>query len=357
MIVVDPGFLEPPLEAHGEVVGGVRGKLLSEQVHRGAEVEVQVLLDGGQVDDPVAAHVFAVVLVHHLAGALHHPPHAGLADEHVVGLLGQHEPAGARQRIEAGLGQRGELVLAVPVGEVGEHEERQPVGGLLVEGVQDARLVRIAGMALQHGLGLLAAVAAEIGVQQVDHGPQVPAFLHVHLEQVAQVVERRAGLAQVALLLHRGRLGVALGDDQAAQLGAVLAGHLLPGGLALVHAEVDAPVRLRRGEEDAPAVIRHAHVAVVGPAAGLDADRGAQVDVQGFALHGAQLVPPPLIAGLPPFQRPLQAPVLAQVDVVGDLLLIVDAHAVVPACSRPPPVTGLRRVSCRSVPAGPCRSA
>ncbi len=94
------------------------------------------------------------------------------------------------------LGERGELELAVAVGEVGEHEEGEPVRRLLVEGAQDARLVGIAGMALQQHLGLLAAVAAEIGVQQVDHGPQVPAFLAVDLEEVAQVVERGRGLAQ-----------------------------------------------------------------------------------------------------------------------------------------------------------------
>jgi hypothetical protein len=69
-------------------------------------------------------------------------------------------------------------------------------------------------------------------VQQVDHRPQVAAFLDVDLEQVAQVVERRRGVAEQALLLDRRRLGVALGDDQAAQQVAELAGHLLPGRLA-----------------------------------------------------------------------------------------------------------------------------
>jgi len=89
----------------------------------------------------------------------------------VVRFLDQHEAAGARQRVETRFGQRGELVLAVAVGEIGEHEEGEPVGRLLVEGAEDARLVGIARMALQQHLGLLAAVAAEIGVQQVNHGP------------------------------------------------------------------------------------------------------------------------------------------------------------------------------------------
>jgi hypothetical protein len=43
----------------------------------------------------------------------------------------------------------------------------------------------------------------------------------------------------MALLLDAGGLRVALDDDQAAQHGAVLARHLLPGLLALVRAEVD----------------------------------------------------------------------------------------------------------------------
>src|SRR2546429_5498232 len=40
----------------------------------------------------------------------------------------------------------------------------------------------------------LAAVAAEIFLQQIDHRPQVTAFLDVHLEQIAHVVKRGRGL-------------------------------------------------------------------------------------------------------------------------------------------------------------------
>ncbi len=82
-------------------------------------------------------------------------------------------------------------------------------------------------------LGLLAAVAAEVGVEQVDHRPQVAALLDVDLEQVAQVVERRRGRAEQALLLDARRLGVALGDDEAAQHVAELARHLVPHRLAV----------------------------------------------------------------------------------------------------------------------------
>jgi hypothetical protein len=112
-------------------------------------------------------------------------------------------------------------------------------GRRLVEGAEHARMVGIARRPAQQLLGLLAPVAAEILVQQVDHRPQMPALLDIDLEQVAHVVERRRGLAEMALLLDRGRLGVALDDDQAAQHGAVLARHLLPGGLAGVLAARD----------------------------------------------------------------------------------------------------------------------
>ncbi|HEY1943123.1 MAG TPA: benzoyl-CoA 2,3-epoxidase subunit BoxB, partial [Roseiarcus sp.] len=86
---------------------------------------------------------------------------AGLADEHVVRLLGQHEAAGARERIEAGLGEAFELHLAVAVGEEGEHVEGEPIRRLLVERAEHTRLVAAAGAPLQELLGLLAPIAAE----------------------------------------------------------------------------------------------------------------------------------------------------------------------------------------------------
>ena len=206
---------------------------------------MRLLLDGRQVDDAELAHLLDLVrvvdagLLHRLAGALDDAGDAGLAHEHVVRFFGQHEAAGARQRIEARLRQRLELHLAVAVGEEGEHEERQPVRRLLVEGAEHARRVGIARAALQQRFRLLAAVGAEIFLQQIDHRPEVAAFLDIDLEQVAHVVERRRGLAEMALLLDRGRLGVALDHDQPAQHRAVFARHFLPGRLAFVRAEGD----------------------------------------------------------------------------------------------------------------------
>ena len=152
-------------------------------------------------------------------------------------FFGQHEAAGARQRIEAAFGERCELHLAVAVGEEGEHEERQPVRRLFVECAEDARIVDLSALALEQRLRLLAAVLAEIFDEQINHRPKVAALLDVDLEQVAHVVEARRRCAEVALLLDRSGLGVALHDDQPAQQRPVLARHFLPRRLALVAAE------------------------------------------------------------------------------------------------------------------------
>ena len=104
-------------------------------------------------------------------------------------FLGEHEARRPRERIEARLGERAQLVFAVAIGEIREHEEREPIGGLLVERAQDPRVVGIARASREQRFGLLAAVAAEIRMQQIHHRPQVSAFFHVHLKQVAQIVE------------------------------------------------------------------------------------------------------------------------------------------------------------------------
>src|SRR6266540_494720 len=350
VVVTLLGFLEAALEPHGVEVRRVGGYLGPEQVERHRAVGVDVLLDRRQVDAAVPAHVVALVLTHDLARPLHHAAHAGLADEHVVRLLGQHEPAGTRERVEAALGQARELVLAVAVGEEAEHVEGQPVRRPLVERAEDARLVAVARAALEQGLGLLASIAPEVGIEQIYHRPQVTALLHVDLEDVAQVVEGRAGPAQVALLLHRRRLRVALGDDEPAQRAAVLTGHFLPGRIALVVAEVDGASRLGLRQEDAPAVLRHLDVPELGPALSVDAAGGAQVHLLRLEAVGPHVLPPFEEPGLSFLERPLEPPVLRQVDVVRDPLDVVDAghHTLLRSNSLRSPVPYTR-----SAPLGP----
>src|ERR1700722_12380848 len=109
-------------------------------------------------------------------------------------------------------------------------------------------------MARQELLRFLAPVASEIGVQQIDHRPEMAAFLDIDLEEVAQIVERGATMAQKPLLLDRGGLGVALCNDEAAQGRAMLTRNLLPGLLAELVAEAYAAIGRRIGEENAPAI-------------------------------------------------------------------------------------------------------
>ncbi len=132
--------------------------------------------------------------------------------------------------------------------------------------------------------------------------------------------------AEHALLLDRGRLGVALGHDDAAQRVAELAGHFLPRRLAEVVAAGNGAIRLGRREEDAPAVVRHLDVVEVGPALGIDRDRRTQVDLVGLEAAGTGILPPLQVVRLPLLERALKAAIARQVDVVGDLL--VELHQV-----------------------------
>ena len=168
-------------------------------------------------------------------------------------------------------------------------------------------------------LGLVAPVAAEVRVQQIHHRPQVAALFDVHLEQVAQIVEARAALAEPPLLLDAGRLGVALRDDQPPQLIAELAGHFLPHRLAEEIAEPDAAIVDGIREEDAPPVLGQLHVLEVRPAGGIDADRGPHVHLVVVLKALRPHVAPPLdVLRLPVFERALQALVARQTDVVGN---------------------------------------
>jgi hypothetical protein len=156
-----------------------------------------------------------------------------------------------------------------------------------------------------------------VRVQQVDHRPQVAAFLDVDLEDVAQVVERRARAAEMALLLDRGGLGVALGHDEPAQRAAILAGTSCQAGVPLCSPKAIGAVRLGLGQEDAPAVLRHPHPVEVRPALRVDADRRAQVDVLGLEPVGPHLVPPVQVARLPLLQRAQQARLSARLTLLG----------------------------------------
>src|SRR5260221_3428366 len=104
------------------------------------------------------------MLFHQLAGAGYHAADSRLADEQVMSLLGQHEAAGARQRIESRFGQARELILAVAIREMRKHEVRQPIRCLFVERTEDARIVRVARPPLQQRISLFAPVSSKVSV-------------------------------------------------------------------------------------------------------------------------------------------------------------------------------------------------
>ena len=153
-------------------------------------------------------------------------------------------------------------------------------------------------------------------------------FFYVDLEQVAQVVERRRGVAKQTLLLDRSRLGVALRDDQPAEGRAIFARHFLPHVLPHVVAKAYLATRLLVGHEDTPSIVGHWRVAITGPTRRINANGSAQIDVVGLEIARTHFVPPVHERGLPVLQRTLQLTVLTQLDVVGDQgLKINSAHA------------------------------
>jgi len=154
------------------------------------------------------------------------------------------------------------------------------------------------------------------------------AFLDIDLEQIAQIIERGRCLAEMALLFDRGGLGVALDHDQAAQHGAMLAGHFLPGRLAIVFAEWNGAVLFLGRKQNAPAIVRHLHIVELGPAARIDRIGGAQIYQRLLEAVRSHVVPPVDVAGMPALQRFEHLAVLAEVHVVGDLGRVIDVHVI-----------------------------
>src|SRR5262245_37020397 len=299
-----------------EEVRRIRTDLAAEQIERITVPEIDVLLDDVERDSTELARVAILTLLHQLRGASDYAPDAGLTDEHVVSLFGQHEFAGAGQRLESRFGQRAKPILAVAVGEQRESIKVQPVVARLIEGLQDARLVGVAAAALQQLFGLLTPVASEISVQQIDHRPQMAALLDVNLKQVAQVVKRRAGVSELSLLFDRGRLGVALCDDDATQRIAKFAWNFLIRVFAVVVAEANLRVRGGRRQKDAPAIIGHLYVVVMRPPVRLNTDGSAQINISLLKPRRPHLAPPVQVIRQPFFQRALQALVIGKIDVI-----------------------------------------
>ena len=154
------------------------------------------------------------------------------------------------------------------------------------------------------------------------------AFLDIDLEQIAQIVQRGRGLAEMTLLLDGSRLGIALDHDQPAQRGAMLARHFLPGGLAIILAERNGAVLFLGSKQNTPAIVRHLDIVELGPAARIDRVGRAQIHQRLLEAVRAHIVPPVDIAGMPALQRLEHLAILGKIHVVGNLGAVVDIHDV-----------------------------
>ena len=135
------------------------------------------------------------------------------------------------------------------------------------------------------------------------------ALFHVDLKEIAQVILRWRGKTQVTLLLNGCRLSVALRDDDATQIRAMLAGHILPGSFTFVLAKMNFALLILRCQENAPAIIRHLHMTELCPAFWCRVDGGAQIHIKTMRAIRTHVIPPLQIIRLPVLKRTLQSPV------------------------------------------------
>src|SRR6266700_3859345 len=95
----------------------------------------------------------------------------------------------------------------------------------------------------------------------------------------------------MSLLFDRGRLGVPLRDDNAAEFLAIFARHWLPRRHIRMVAEADG-ARLFRRKKNSPAIFRHPHVGVIRPTVGSRTDRGTQIYARLLKTVRPNLAPP-----------------------------------------------------------------
>src|SRR5262245_16784269 len=105
-------FTVTALEPRSEEIGRVRADLATEKVERVGVPEIDVLLHNFEGDSPQFTNFAVLALLHQICRTLDDAPDARLADEHMIGLFGQHEFASAAQRLKPGFGKCAELIFA-----------------------------------------------------------------------------------------------------------------------------------------------------------------------------------------------------------------------------------------------------
>src|SRR5256884_2414604 len=94
-------LLESSFQACRKKVGRVRTDLSAEKIERIAEPKIDVLLNDFEWNGAQLPHIFVWVLFHQLRGPFDNAAQSRIADKHVMRFFGQHELAGARQRLES----------------------------------------------------------------------------------------------------------------------------------------------------------------------------------------------------------------------------------------------------------------
>ena len=193
MVVITLLLLKATFETRSKIVCSVGRGFRTKQVERHAEVKVQITLQRSNVDGTVCANIIGVMFLGELHASIDDPRNSRCTNEHMVRLFTQHKITRSRKRIKCGFTKRCQLEFAVAVGEIRKQKERKPIRCRLVKRPENPRTIGVTRMTLQHFVGLITTVTTKVAMQQVHHGPQVAAFFHVDLEQVAKVIQARCG--------------------------------------------------------------------------------------------------------------------------------------------------------------------
>ena len=130
VIIVDVGFPVAALDTGVEETGSVGRDFGAEKIQRDSKMKVEFSLHRRQIDHTQCPDAFRVigvinaVLLHRLARSFDDSADTSFTHAHMMGFFGKHKLTCPRHRIEGGFRKAFQLIFAVSVREVGEHEKR-----------------------------------------------------------------------------------------------------------------------------------------------------------------------------------------------------------------------------------------
>src|SRR5262249_1851463 len=142
---------------------------------------------------------------------LNNPPQAIMTHPEMERLFLQHRSHTARQGRKSRMAEHAQLVFAVPVDKLRKGKEVKPGLDRLVKRSEEPLLVE--GATLQQLLCFQAAGTPEMCHQQVTHLVTMAHLFRHYPCQATQVILAGCRVVQMALLLDRGKLCVALVDN------------------------------------------------------------------------------------------------------------------------------------------------